>query len=226
MSRSMKVLIDRNLEIFAITHKTVLAPQSVKWGDRDHIIEVAQRISSPPRSDEGFRRDQLPWLATVCNLAKQRRLEFFTSFEIRMEKMRQKGRDEGYLGINLFRDVPIKSIRSPVQRSILLTGIGSIGIAKKKQEEFFGSIQDQRFLQIRRAIGDGHIDDAYHLWTAEKAGLDVFLTMDQRFWRVIRQKNKIIKSSVRVLTPKELGEHLDAEPSDLEKLAAEINQFR
>src|SRR3990172_1635709 len=91
---------------------------------------------------------------------------------------------------------------------------------------FFRSIQHPRFLQIRNATGDAHIDGAFHLWTAEEAALDAFLTMDQRFWRVVNQRKKIINSPVLVVTPKELCEHLGAKPTDIEKLAAGINPFR
>lgn len=221
----MKVLIDTNIEINAITHKTVLVSKTIRWGRRDQKLQVAQRDHFPPREDETFRQIQLPWLASLCNLAKQGRLEFFTSPEIQMETLRQKGYDPGYLGLNLLRDVPVKSIPCPMQRSILISATGGIGVAKREQTRFFRSIQHPRFLQIRTATGDAHIGDAFHLWTAEEAGLDAFLTMDQRFWRVLHQKNRIIDSTVLVMTPKELGERLNARPTDIEKLAAEISPF-
>ncbi len=221
----MKVLIDRNIEIYAIIYKTALVPQMINWGPHQQIIEVAHRAHSHPRDDESFRQEQLPWLATVCNLAKQGKLELFTSHEMRMEKLRQKGRCEGPLGIKLLRDVPIKSIRCPVQRPILIGPSGSVGVTKDEQMEFLRSIDHPRFLQITRATGDAHIDDAFHFWAAEEAGLDLFLTMDQRFWRVVNQKKKIINSAIPVMTPKELGEHLNAQPTDIEKLAAESSPF-
>lgn len=221
----MKVLIDRNIEINAIVHKTVLVPQVIKWGPHEQIIEVAQRAHFPPRDDETFRRVQLPWLATLCNFAKQGKLEFFTSHEMQMEKLRQKGRCDGYVGLNLLRDVPVKSIPCPAQRSILIAPTGSTGVTEEEQMGFFRSIRHPRFLQIRSATGDAHIDDAFHLWAAEEAGLDVFLTMDQRFCRVVDQKKRIIDSPVAVMTPKGLGEHLNGQPTDIEKLAAEISPF-
>lgn len=222
----MKVLIDRNIEINAITHKTVLAPQVIRWGPHAQTIEVAQRAHFPPGDDERFRGEQLPYLATLCNFAKEGKLQFLTSHEMRMEKLRQKGRCEGYLGINLLRDVPVKSVRCPAQRSIVIGPTGSNGVTEEEQIEFFRSIQHPRFLQITNATGEAHIDDAFHLWTAEEAALDAFLTMDQRFWRVVNQKKKIINSPVLVVTPKELCEHLHAQPTDIEKLAAGINPFR
>lgn len=226
VNHKMKVLIDRNIEINAITHKTVLAPQVIRWGPHAQIIEIAQRAHFAPRDDENFRAEQLPYLATVCNLAKEGRLQFFTSHEMRMEKLRQKGRCEGYLGINLLQDVPVKSVRGPVQRAFLIGPTGTHGVTEEEQMEFFRSIQHPRFLQIRNATGDAHIDDAFHLWTAEEAALDTYLTMDQRFWRVVNQKKKIVDSVVLVMTPKELCEHLNVQPTDIEKLAAAINPFR
>lgn len=226
VNHKMKVLVDRNIEINAVIRTTVRVPHVINCGPRKQIIEVAQRNHFPTtRGDEGFRQAQLPWLATLCSLANHGKLEFYTSHEIQLEKLRQKGRSEGYLGINLFRDVPIKFIPCSVERSILIAPTGSVGVTEEEQMEFFRSIRHPRFLEIRTATGDAHVDDAFHLWEAERAGLDVFLTMDQRFWRVVKQKKKIINSAVRLMTPKELGEHLNAEPTDLERLVAETNPF-
>jgi hypothetical protein len=224
----MKVLIDRNIERNAITHKTGLAPQRQTWGPHDQIIdvEVAQREHRPPRDDEVFRKEQLPYLATLCDFAREGKLQFFTSNELRMEELRQKGRCEGYLGIDLLRDVAVKFVRCPAQRAILFAPTGSIGVTEEEQMEFFRSIRHPRFLRISSATGVAHIDDAFHLWTAEEARLDVFLTMDKRFWRVVNQKKNIIGSAIPVMTPKELVERLNAQPTVIEKLAAEINPFR
>ncbi len=225
LNYKMKVLIDRNIEISAITHKTLLTPQVIRWGPREQTIDLAQRAHFPPRADESFRAEQLPYLSTLCNFAKEGKLHFFTSDEIRMQRLRQKGRCEGYLGINLLRDVHVESVRCPVQRLILFGPTESIGTTKKEQTEFFQSIQHPRFLQIRSAAGEAHIDDAFHLWTAEEAELDVFLTMDQRFWRVVNQKKKIINSPIPVMTPRELGEYLNAQPTPIESVAADTNPF-
>jgi hypothetical protein len=222
----MKVLIDRSIEINVITHKTVLSPQLIRWGPHAQIIEIAQRAHFPPRDDEKFREEQLPYLATLCNFAKEGRLQFLTSHEMRMERLRQRGRCEGYLGINLLQDVPVRSVRCPVQRSFLIGPSGSHGVTEEEQMEVFRSIQHPRFLQIRNANGDAHIDDAFHLWTAEEAALDTYLTMDQRFWRVVNQKKRIVDSAILVMTPKELCEHLNAQPTDIQKLAAAINPIR
>jgi hypothetical protein len=175
----MKILIDRNIEIRAMTHVTEMAPKVTKWGPHYVTVDVAQRVHLAPKEKDTFGREQLPYLATLCNSANQGKLEFFTSFELRMEGVRQKGRSEGCMGIDMLRDVPLKNVPSPLQRSILIgaTGTTSIGVTEEEQMTFFQSIQHPRFLQLRKAIGDAHIDDIFHLWTAEVASLDVFLTI-------------------------------------------------
>jgi hypothetical protein len=221
----VKVLIDRNIEIRAITHVTAMAPQPINWSGHGQTVPVAQRVHRQPRDDEKFVREQLPYFATLCNSARVGKVEFFTSFEILMEATRQKGRSEGYLGMNLLRDVPIKHVPSPIQRSIMTGSAQSIGITEGEQMDFFRSIQHPRFVEIRKAVGEAHIDDAYHLWTAEEASLDVFLTIDKRFLNAVKNEKDKIKSSVLAMAPKELCETLGLPPTDIEKLAAQINPF-
>ena len=221
----MKVLLDRNIEINAITHKTLLAPRTIKWGPHRHKLDVAERVHFPPRADEAFRIEQLPFLAALCDSAKGGKPEFYSSHEIRMEGFRQKGRSEGYLGLNLLREVPIRSVPSPVQRSIVIGADFRVGTSEAEQMEFFRSITHPRFLHITRHTGDAHIDDAYHLWTAEEARLDAFLTMDKRFYGVMKQKRKLVGSPVAVVTPKDLCERLGLPPLDIDQLAAETNPF-
>lgn len=222
---AMKVLIDRNIEINAITHKTMLASRAIKWGPHYHTLDVAERVHFPPRDDEAFRREQLRFLAALCASAKQGNPELFSSYEIRMEMLRQKGRSEGYLGMNLLRDVPIRNVPSPAQRSIAIAADLTMGTTEDEQMEFFRSITHPRFLHIRKHAGDAHIDDAFHLWTAEEAKLDAFLTMDKRFYGVVKQKSNLISSPVLVATPRDLCGHLGLQPLDIGELAAETNPF-
>lgn len=58
-----------------------------------------------------------------------------------------------------------------------------------------------------------------------EASLDAFVTMGYSFRNVVYTHRKQIKSSVLVMRPKELCEHLGLQLLDIEKLAAEINPF-
>ncbi len=220
---AMKILIDRCVERLAVTHVTELVPQRLKWGAHDVLIDVARRAYRPVNGT--FFIEELPYLVSLCNLARQRRVDFFTSFELLMEASRQQCSPQGCLGMDLLRGVPMKKVQCPVQRSIVFGGTASAGVTKDDQMEFFRSIQDPRFLQISKATGDAHINDAFHLWTAESAGLDTFLTMDKRFWNVVHNQERNIKTDVLVLTPKQLSERLGLQSTDIERLAADINPF-
>lgn len=222
----MKVLVDRNIARNAITHRSVLTQKVIRWGDRDHAVSVAGRQRFAPRSDEQFRLEQLPYLAGVSVLAKTGRIQLFSSFELVMERMRNREPDEGYVGFNLFSGVPIASVRGPVSRTIVISGTDpGVGITEAEQMDFFRSIKDSRFLEIRALIGDAHLDDAYHFWTAESESLNAFLTMDKRFWRVVQQNHAKLQSSVAVLTPNELCGLMGQEPIDIETLSTETPAF-
>ena len=220
-----RILLDTNIRRLATTHRTEMVPRPIKWGPIGQTLAVAQRKPYPPRQDETFILEQLPCLAALCKAARGGTFEFYTTFELQMEEFRQRGPVEGYLGINLFRDVPVKRAECPVVRSIAVGAGTNTGITEEEQMDFFRSIQHPRFLQIRKAVGDAHVDDAFHLWSAEHAGLDAFLTLDARFKKVVFNKRKQILSAVAVVHPKELCEENRLTPIDIDQLAATINPF-
>jgi hypothetical protein len=221
----MKIPVDRNVERLSVTHVTELVPQTVNWGPHSCAFDVARQSYRPPREDETFYKEELPYLASLCDSAREGKVEFFTSFELSMEAVRQKGSSQGYLGINLLQGVPVKKVSCPEQRSVMFGAATSVGITEDEQMEFFRSPRTPRFLRLKKALGEAHIDDAFHLWTAEEASLDVLLTMDRRFRNVVTNEKRRVSSLVSVMTPRELSEHLDLEPTDIETLAEAHNPF-
>jgi hypothetical protein len=228
----MKVLIDRNIEREAVVYHSVEVPKTLRWGDYDCTMPVLERQERLPRDDEVFRKDQLPYLATVSELARTVRLGLFVSAELVAERWRQGSPDQGYVGLNILEGVQIGKVKPPVDRTMVVGLLRrSAREWKDEQVQFFRSVQDSRFLAIRAAVSDprnpeAHIGDAFHLWTAEVAGLDVFLTMDQRFLNVMSGKGKRAKSPVPVLSPKDLCASLGEGPTDLAVLAAKYPPFR
>lgn len=223
----IKVLIDRNIERNAITHQSVERLKSIHWGGQNYSLSVVERQKIPLREDERFRNEQLPYLATVTELARAGDVMLFTSFELRMERIRQRAIGPGYVGLDMLDGVKVDTVRAPVDRTIAIAPFGrSSGLNKAEQENFLRSIRDSRFVAIRNVVGEAHIVDAFHLWTAEVSDLDVFLTMDKRFLNVIEQERKKIQSSVAVRSPRELCETLGKGPVSLEALAVQYPPFR
>jgi hypothetical protein len=106
---------------------------------------------------------------------------------------------------------------------MLMQALGiSYGFSRADQRKFFFKIRDERFIALRKLIQDHHIDDAFHLWTAEKAGLNRMLTMDRRFVNAFRQVEAKLQTSVKVVTPKQLCDEIGKGPTDIDALAAKF----
>lgn len=204
-----------------MTHKTFLGDQKVRWTNTEVTLSPANRRYCPPRPDEYFRREQLPFLAAVCLAASKGALRFFTSFELEIEEWRQRWGREGYLGVNWLRDAVLERVDGPLPTDAF--SVTRESISKEGRLDYFRSISHPRFLQIRTALGDAHPGDAFHLWTAEVARLDVFLTMDQKFLRVIQQCEGRLGLLVSTMSPKDLCGRLDISPVDVDVLASQVN---
>lgn len=216
----MKVLIDRNVERHAITHYTVLVDRETNWGGRTGAMQIIERRRVPV--EPGFIADELPYLATVGEMARYGRLQLFTSFELNEERMRQRNPRDGYCSFSLLTDVSLWMLDPPVSRPIVMAyrPSESIGTTRSEQRAFFNSITAPRYVAIRDALSNSHIDDAFHLWTAEVAAMDVFLTFDGRFARHVAQNANRLASPVAVLVPSELCGRMAEGPSDVEAIAA------
>jgi hypothetical protein len=224
MKPMMKVLVDRNIERNALTHNTVVVQKARRWGRQQVTNSELKRVARPPRPDEQFRIDQMPYLAGVCIFAKKGTVEFFTSQELRMEQFRQKSSAEGYLGVNLLDGVPMKSVRCPIERPLTISPGESVGVTEKEQMNFFSTITNLRFAQIAKAVGPTRID-AFHLWTAEEAGLDAFLTTDKKFWKSVADQREAIDSDVQVMTPRDLSEQLGLQSVEIATYAGSLKPY-
>jgi hypothetical protein len=222
----MKILIDRSIERYAVTHDTRMVPHTVKWGPHISTVSVAQRTRKQPGPSDVFIIEQLPYLVSLCNVARQGNLEFCTSFELEREALRQRSCAQGLLGIDFFLGIRMTRVPCPAQRESFSGIIDPLAyFGKEEQLKFLRGIQHPRFLLLRKLLGDAQLADAFHLWTAEEASLDVFLTMDKKFRNNVYNQRNEVKSSVSVIAPKEVCEQLGLASSSIEKLAAEINPF-
>lgn len=223
-----KILVDLSVLKDSVTHRTVLQPKTIHLGKITQTFQVAVREPFPPRSDERFKLDQIPYIANLPKLVSAGHVELYRSVELVMEFMRNSPPDCGYLGLNVLEGLGFKSVRMPVERTIVFSGVGpSVGTTKEEQVQFLSSIQDEKFKRIHRAFNQHHIIDSFHFWTAEYNHLDVFLTTDQKFMNVFKnQAESKLKSSVKVMSPKSLSELFGYGPTDIELLARDNPPFR
>jgi hypothetical protein len=89
---------------------------------------------------------------------------------------------------------------------------------RERQMEFLARIERERFKQLQRATGayqgrgakpnDNQMLDAYHIWYAEAAEADYFLTLDHKLLRSI-QRHRSFPPKVTCLSPSGLFKALE-----------------
>lgn len=217
----MKVLLDQNILWNSVISETKAMKKTLMWGDRAFSCEVLGCMEREISSDKISQ--QIPFIIGLFEEHRRTaQLVFYTSVELAMERVRQKTPYEGYLGVNILERIRFQRAKSPVERTIVFSGLGdSIGVAEEDQMQFFEGIKNPRFQKIVKHLGSSHIDDAFHLWTAETNNLNVFLTLDFRFKNVCRNQTKQIASPVCVMSPSELAAQLGVMPISVDELLSE-----
>ena len=112
--------------------------------------------------------------------------------------------------IGRFFGAAILLVDSPFPYSRVLVG-ASFATPKELQAQFFARIRHERFQQLTRATGAyqgetpspiNELADTFHIWCAETAAADVFLTLDTDLVRLVRQ-HRTHPPKVQVLLPSE-----------------------
>jgi hypothetical protein len=124
---------------------------------------------------------------------------------IKRRKKRQKARDEVDSGeqnsfLELFFHLDPKMVQA------LIANAGNIRLTQFEIE----SLKNIRWFQFlcERSGSPKNYPDVFHLWAAERNGLNIFLTLDNRLLelvsRVKGEKRKTINTTTQVLRPMEL----------------------
>ncbi|PWQ97477.1 hypothetical protein [Leucothrix arctica] len=106
--------------------------------------------------------------------------------------------------------VDLKFIRDESVKLILENAnvIGLTNFEKKSFEEI------EHFKDLCNQLqSDENLPDAFHVWTAERNDLDVFLTLEKRLTNSLKNKSKKLKIDVEVLRPTELLKKLNITPA-------------
>ena len=203
-SRPFTVLLDGMIRPWGITHEWVLEDQTVNWGPLTLTVPVATVAPKPKLGPEHeWLQEQLDCLPRIAELAERGHIKCFTTNEIEFETWGRPGVTGKATEFDLFRNVAIKKIPPAVGRSFLWPF--NNGEWKERKDAFLDGIRNDRFLKLKEAIGSTHAADIFHLWSAEKAGLDCFLSADRKFINAVRNQKRVL-IRVCVLSPSELCE--------------------
>lgn len=90
---------------------------------------------------------------------------------------------------------------------LILENSEAIGLTNFEEKSFEGI---EHFKDLCKQLqSHENLPDAFHVWTAERNGLDVFLTLEKRLTNSIRNKSKKLNVDVKVLRPTELLRELN-----------------
>lgn len=211
-TKPIRVLVDSSVLAHAITHESAwVSTGATNWGP--HQIDTGYSARVPvyaaDSGKESFR--QVQYLPGIAQVARQGFLELFTSAELGAEQDRQPaGRFHGYYldDLNQFAGIHFKSVDG---RQFDLRD------AKAKQLRRVSECADPLFRSLVGILGGQNSLDAYHIFTAEKHGLDAFLHFDLKLDHQLKQHRarlEPLQLKTKPLLPEDFGEWLGILPMD------------
>ncbi len=205
----MKVLVDTSVLSHAVRLQRFQEARTVEWGGATR--KWFATVLEPKPAEPGWLQEEIDALPRIAAFAREGRLQLFTSPEIDFELW--EGPPDGMrrTSLSLFQGVELHRAPAPFNYTRVVASyldrpadpkIRRPSDAKARRRRFFATLNEPGFSELRRALGAKRAADAFHILTAERAGLSVFLTDDDSLLkRVARIK---VDLEVRVLAPTQL----------------------
>lgn len=202
----MRVLLDASVLRHSIDRRIIARgiEKTITRGGKDITVPLTRwREEHPGEKTDRELRKHIRILPLIAHAAKRRQLELFVHAEILVEYWGHPGMPDTR---GIFQGAPISTARDPVRYSRVI--VGGSESADELQASFLAGLGHPRFLELQHVTGANNLGprrrnalaDAFHLWTAEAAGMDCFLTTDMKLVRAAAT-NRPQKPRVRVVTP-------------------------
>jgi hypothetical protein len=214
---SPRVFIDTNVLKFSATELTRLRPRVARdnWGGKEIEIVVHDIVSVNPNDliTNASLKSEADLLPQLAELGTRGSVKYFMHFETKMESWGLRNMDSAG---GPFYGAPIELVEGPFKYGRIVGGGGVK--PRQRQFQFLKSLRYPRFTELQRLTGayQGKLDpnrnqllDAFHLWCAEHAQVDYFLTLDFKLIDVMNRSRS--RYSVRLVRPSELLSALHAE---------------
>jgi hypothetical protein len=207
MARS-RVYIDANVFKFSATSLPRLRPREVEtaWGPTKQLRTIHDFIIDNPndriKNNPELKREA-ELLSEVASLATVGLAEFVINVETRIEMAGLPNLDSE---TGRFYGAPLKDVDAPVQYGRIMFGGGTN--YRDAQFDSLCLLKDKRFHELQCITGAyqgemkrnrNQLLDAFHLWCAEYAKCDFFLSLDFKLARMIA--NSKVKPNVPVVKP-------------------------
>lgn len=223
---AISALLDISLMRWMTQSTRQKVPHTLEIQGRVNTSQVARIL--PREMPRDWRSKEIDRLPEICMLESSGRLALFKSTESLGEEMGGWQVGQGLPG-DLVSKIRFRYAPSPIERSRLMSLPFKVYNSKECRTGFFklllkantrGQLDNirqwpltafelesveglGRFAEICSCLDESQYTDAWHLWTAERSGIDFFLTLDRRFINVMTRTSRIPLIS-RPVYPSEL----------------------
>jgi hypothetical protein len=195
---SLRIFLDSTALKLAVQRRIVRRPRrrTLQWGGRTIVADLSQFTTvDPTATAHHHQRREARRLPVIAWLSMQKRVDLFTHVETLWEFFGLPRTDDSF---GRFFGATVQHVESPVQYGRVLLGAG-LPRSKQLQTQFLMRITHERFEQLKRATGayqgnrpspPNELADTFHIWCAEAAAADVFLTLDTDLADLVRLRRQ------------------------------------
>jgi hypothetical protein len=208
----MRIYLDTNILKFSIDNVTRMFPRKRTFHlANGNLLRFDQydlrNINPNDRINNRDLRAEVNLLPEIAAFARFGTVEFMMNIEVMSEFFGLPGSMEA----KGFYHVPITYTDPPIEYQRLIFGPNGES-HDEMMTQFLEGINHKRFLQLQRACGafqgqyrpnPNQLKDAYHVWCAEVANADYFLTCDLKLVRQI-SLHKQHAPKVKVVKPSQM----------------------
>ena len=206
-----KIFFETSIWKYSFDRVPRLLPNRAKieWGGKDVEFDAFCFFTYLPNAKLDVKmKKEIMLLRPIAELARNEKIELMTSIEVFEEYWNIPGSFGS--GPSCFDNVPITHVAPPFNYSRTVGG-------KKVLISFLKRVNIERFKELQVACGayqgknginENQLLDAYHIYSAESAKVDYFLTGDKKLIRVLKHHKKY-SPSVKIVLPSTLMTELE-----------------
>jgi hypothetical protein len=207
------IFLDANVLQDAVFEKPVITKQTFRlgmpWGDFTH--DVAITVPSYGRR-EGWLQYEIDCLPRLAEQVRLGRFAPYISTELDFELAESDSGAFVTSALSFFHGISLRKVPDPFRHGRIVASSHQPGKEfSELRNHMFATNIDQRFNEIKQAAGGNKNADAFHILSAERAGVDYFVTVDKKLINSLRNQRHV-RLSVKVVFPSELLDETCGEP--------------
>lgn len=206
----MRVLVDANIYRHAAAGAYLHVNDELQmWGPRLIATRRFEYRFRPPKK----RTNELEaaYIPALAKAGREHGIEFVKYWLIDYELWDMPSPYDwaGRSIVDLFNPIQLQW-REPGYSGVVASA-GGFDL-KTAIQRFISSVKDARFKEILDAFGSGNSQDAFHVWTCERQGIDCIVELDGPFRAKLRSVKKRLGLSVNSCPPSEICRHFKIDP--------------